>query len=129
MQDSIFKDQVIPIWSIIFDGDPSQVYTYSEWDKVKSAVEGSIRSYLIGSDDTAADNIMENMNWLCELENVKLISVNVHNLIINIHRWEIDNSCRLFKLLVKCYDTVPDDLKLQMLSLFSNSSDELCHGE
>lgn len=128
MTDSIFKDQVIPIWSIIFDSDPSQVYTYSEWDKVKSAVEGSIRSYLIGDDD-ATDNIMENMNWLCELENVKLIAVNVHNLTIHIHRWEIDNSSGLFKLLVKCYDVASDDLKLQMLSLFSNSSDELCHDE
>lgn len=120
--DHMFKDQVVPIWSVIFDGNATKVYTYSDWGKLKCAIEGSIRSYLIG-DDENADDILNSVNWFNDLENVKLIVLNINHLTIQIHRWEIDNSSNLFKVLIKCYDAVPDDLKLQMMSLFSNSND------
>ena len=61
IEEVVQKWQVVPIWSIVYDNDPSRVYTYSSWNKVVAAVEGSIDGYFIGN-EAASDTVIKQLN-------------------------------------------------------------------
>jgi hypothetical protein len=119
-----FQDQVIRLWTVMYDNDADRVYSFFDWSRVCSSVEGSIRTYLdedSGPIDELVSTIMEKLG---ECENKPYIPIlfarKGYKFKIDVFRWEIDSHTKLGKVLNKCYDQVDDSVKMELLDLFSN---------
>ncbi len=114
----MFQNQVVNVWAIVYDQDARKIYTFTDWQRVLQAVDGSIRSYLdCPMADATFDKVIEDLR---ECHDRNYIPIKVNNLIITIYRWELDSTNPLHRVLSKCYEVVNDEVKLEIMSLFSN---------
>jgi hypothetical protein len=118
----MFKDQVITVWMIVYDGDASRVYTTTNFDKACASIEGSIRGYL-GDDTPDAEGIYSSIiQHIRSIQNNPCIPIRLNNLVCTLYRWEIDESNPIHQVLSRCHEVVGDEeLREDIASLFSAS--------
>jgi hypothetical protein len=118
----MFKEQVITVWMIIYDGDASRIYTTTTFDKMLASIESSIRGYC-GEDTPAAEEMYQQiLDRVVEARDEPCIPMRFNNLTIVVYRWEIDNSNQIHHLLGRCHDIIDDgDVRERISSLFSTS--------
>jgi len=118
----MFKEQVITIWMIVYDGEASQVYTTTNFDKMLASIESSIRGYF-GEDSPAAEHVYKQIiTKVRGAEEQPAIPMRFGPLQIVVYRWEIDDSNKVHEILGRCYDVIDDPLlREEIESLFSAS--------
>jgi len=122
-----FKDKVITVYSICYDGNPDQIYTFVNFDKAVASIEGSFRDYYGSSDDVAifdsfCDEVKEK---IYQLKSSPCIPLKFDNLQVILYSWELDHTNQIHQVLSKSYDqaTKTGDAKLasDIGKLFSQS--------
>jgi len=117
----IFKNEIIAVWMIVYDGDVNQVYTTTNFDKACASIESSIRGYM-GDESPAAEKIYSQiMDKVRSSGDMQCVPMKFDKLEIVIYRWEIDKFNPLHQILSKCYDIVDDNLQKEISFLFSKS--------
>lgn len=118
----MFKDEVITVWMIIYDGDANLIYTTTNFEKMMASIESSIRGYC-GEESPAAEGMYQQiLDRVRAAKGQPCIPMKFNNLVIVVYRWEIDDSNKIHQLLHKCHDIIEDDdLREQIGSLFSTS--------
>jgi hypothetical protein len=118
----MFKDQVITVWMIIYDGDASRIYTTTNFDKLLSSVEGSLRGYCGDESPAAEDTYDQILRQVRDSQNQPCIPMQFNSLRIVVYRWELDNSNPIHQVLRKCHNMLDDgNLKDEIIALFSTS--------
>lgn len=98
-----FKDKVITIYSICYDGDPDKIYTFLNFDKAVASIEGSVRNYY-GSDSLNFDLFCDGVkDRIYELKKSPCIPLKFDNLQIILYSWELDHTSLIHNILSKCY--------------------------
>jgi|2_EtaG_2_1085320.scaffolds.fasta_scaffold00165_18 hypothetical protein len=118
----MFKERIITIWMIVYDGDASRVYTTTSFDKMLASIEGSLRGYC-GDETPALEEMYQQViDRIKAAEEQPAIPMRFNNLHVVVYRWEIDGSNPIHHILGQCYSAVEDpDLREQIDSLFSAS--------
>lgn len=118
----MFKHQVITVWMIVYDGEASQVYTTTSFDKMLASIESSIRGFH-GEESPAAEDVYRQiMGKVREAGEQPAIPMQFGPLQIVIYRWEIDESNKIHELLSQCHSVIDDQaLKDEIGALFSTS--------
>lgn len=102
-----FKDKILTIYSICYDGDPDKIYTFTCFDKAVASVEGSIRDYYGSDDDEEFDEFCEAVrDKLYELKKSPCIPLKFDNLKIILYSWELDRTNQLHNILSRCYESI-----------------------
>jgi hypothetical protein len=115
----MLADQVIRLWSIVYDGDADQVYTFTDWASVMRSIEGSVESYL--GDPYATNPIIKAaLADVSGWHDHPFIPIKINDLNINVYMWELDAFNPLHKVIVKCYEQVNEKTKEELLTFFSN---------
>jgi hypothetical protein len=117
----MFQEQVINLWTVVYDQDADRVYSFVEWKRVLDAVDGSIRTYLGDDCSVVDDTVKQIIDGIRHLDDRAYIPIKINNLIITIYGWEIDGANPLHRLLTKCYTEVSRDLQLEIAALFTTS--------
>lgn len=98
-----FKDKVITIYSICYDGNPDQIYTFINFDKAVASIEGSVREYY-GSDGSKFDSYCDELkSKIYELKRSPCIPLKFDNLQVILYSWELDHTNTIHNILSKCY--------------------------
>jgi hypothetical protein len=124
---SYFKDEIITIYSICYDGDPDRIYTFTCFDKAIASIEGSIRDYYGSEDeDEQFDQFCVAIrNRLIELKKINCIPLKFDNLRIILYSWELDRTNPLHNIVSRCYEIIKKSKDEKLLrdieSLFKRS--------
>jgi hypothetical protein len=114
-----FKDKVIPIWMICYDGDADRIYSFTNFDKAVASIEGAVRSYF-GEEGPEFDQLCgEVTDKIRELRTAPCIPLRFDNLDVVVYNWEIDSTNPIHKILSDCHDTAGDVLKEKIKILFA----------
>jgi hypothetical protein len=118
----MFKQQVITVWMIVYDGEADQVYTTTSFDKMLASIESSLRGFY-GQDDPGAEEVYQQIiAKVRSAEKSPAIPMRFGPLSIVVYRWEIDDSNKIHSILGQCHDIIEDSyLKEEIESLFSAS--------
>ncbi len=104
---------------VIYDDDTDRIYSFTDWQQVLRSVRGSMETYMEELDDAQAmiNYVMANIeNW----DHRTHIPIKANNLVINIYGWQLDRSNNVHRTLSKCFEEVGNDLKLEIMTLFTN---------
>ena len=119
------RNQVIVLWTLIYHHNADCVYQFFDWQQVLCGIEGSIKTYADDDDpkiDVLIESLMDNLKHADKLPlaTIDLDMSTGKKFSITIHRWEIDESTLLFRVLNKCYDQVDSNTKIDIMALLSN---------
>jgi hypothetical protein len=117
-------DQVIPIWLIVYDQNPTKAYLCGSKEKVIASVEGAIRNTLMACSQLDVDTVCDSLlGQLKKMWRLRFISLNCHDLELFVHRLEIDKYHPVGRILLDCYATLDDgELRNKIESLFLDPS-------
>ena len=111
-----FKDKVITIYSICYDGNPDLIYTFVNFDKAVASIEGSFRDYYGSSEDIATFDSFCNevKEKIYQLKSSPCIPLKFDNLQVILYSWELDHTNQIHQVLSKSYDQASKigDIKL-----------------
>lgn len=121
-----FRDKVITIYSICYDGNPDQIYTFNNFDKAVASIEGSVRDYY-GNDSTKFDSFCDTVkDKIYELKRSPCIPLKFDSLQVILYSWELDHTNKLHNILSKCYNqataTGDNELADDICKLFTASA-------
>lgn len=113
--------KVLVYYTIIYDSDPHQVYYFTDFNKVLASVESSMYGYSMDEDNKQVISVINKcITTIKKLEEAPIIPIVFESLQIMINRWEMDNSCDIYKVLQECHcKTNDENLKEKIESLFS----------
>lgn len=116
----LFNDQMIYIWMVVYDSNPNRVYCYNKFKSVISAIDGSIRNYVLDESVQSERVIVQCMEQVSELEHAKCIPIIFGNLKIAVYKISLDHTNFIHALLSECYDKITDDdLRKRIQHMFS----------
>lgn len=99
----IFKDKVISIYSICYNGQPDQIYTFTNFEKAVSSIEGSVRGYY-GHDNKSFDGFCaEVRSRIHELRKSPCIPLKFDGLYAILYSWELDHTNPMHLILSQCH--------------------------
>lgn len=102
-QDVDFKDKVITIYAICYDGNPDQIYTFINFEKAVASIEGSVRDYY-GNDSSKFDSFCDEVkDKIYQLKRSPCIPLKFDNLQVILYSWELDHTNTIHSILSKCY--------------------------
>lgn len=121
MDGTSFNEKTINVWSVVYDFCGDNMYTFSDYEAVKSAVIGSIWSYctLEDEDDTIEQITSYVKDILDKSEDIACLPISVDTLSIIIYKFTIDNSHMIHKVLSKCYSQVNTELQEDIRKIFN----------
>ncbi len=103
----LFKDLIIDIWTIVYDNDPERMYSFNDFEKAISSIEGSISCYIDDEDyDEAVEFVIEFIN---AHKSESCIPIKFGNLNITIYKWSLDYTTNIHQILSECYDKLKDE--------------------
>ena len=118
----MFKNKVITIWTIVYDGAADRVYSTTCFDKMLASIESSIRGFYGFDGPDAEDMYKQVTSRIRASSNCPIIPMLFDSLEITVYRWEIDDSNAIHKTLEQCFDVIEEQsLKSRIESLFSDS--------
>lgn len=120
-----FKNKVITIYSICYDGNPDQIYTFINFDKAVASIEGSVRDYY-GNDSSKFDSFCDEIkDKIYQLKRSPCIPLKFDKLQVILYSWELDHTNSIHNILSRCYDqaiTIGDEtLANDINKLFADS--------
>lgn len=116
---SNFSDNIINLYTIVYDCDAERIYTFTDFDKAVSSIESSIRGYAL-EENQEIDECVEGLrSHLHTLRDQSIIPISINDLFIVMYKWEIDQYNQIHKLLSKFYDVADDATKDEIEFLFN----------
>ena len=112
--------KVIPIWLMIYDGDPSKSYIFCSQDKVLASAEGAIRQ---ACTDRVPNDVIDHicvdmMQRLKQLKAQPFMFIRCPEMALTIHRFELDQCNDIHKCLVHCREQADVVLRKEIDNLF-----------
>src|SRR5687768_11967251 len=103
-----FRDKILAIWMIVYDGDATRIYATNDIKKAMACVEGSIRGYIGDADEASYKRIMRRIR---KYKHQPCLPIRVGSLNIVVYHWELDRMHPIHQVLLECYDAVDPGLK------------------
>lgn len=106
----------IDLWIVAYDGDVDNVYTFSDFDSVKRAIDGYVWSFNTDEDlDTIWNGLIKFLLEMLDTHrDSTIIPISVNSMNIVIYHFKFDETCFINKILSRCYDQVDDDTKREI---------------
>ena len=115
----MFKDSIIELYTITYDQDPDQTYSFVDFDKAVASIETSIRGY-IGDEDENTDDITNQLvAAIRKNKHHNCIPIRLNDLMILLYRIDIDDANRIHRVLEQSYHQVDDATKENIELLFT----------
>ena len=114
---------VIPIWLMIYDGDPSKSYIFCSRDKVLASAESVVRSSCAGRmPDEVIDTICSDIMSKVAADSKPFLMIKCPAMQLVVHRLELDKYNDIHKCLSRCREQVDEPLRKQIDNLFADLS-------
>lgn len=114
------EDKCIELWHVVYDFNADSVYTFTDYESVKSSIIGSIATYC-DSDDELMNNLILSyvQDILDGASDQSMIPITVNNLSIVVYKYKLDRSNKIWKVLAECYNNVDGAIRDKIKSLFA----------
>lgn len=120
------SEQVIPLWTICYDGDVNRIYNFTNFEKAIASIDGSIRSYFDNGEEFDKQSECDEtcryiIDKIREYKNYPCVPMRFNNLHIILYSWEIGSTDPLHRILTECHAMVDESMKTRIEGLFVES--------